>query len=64
MRPRFSKTLNIPIPATWDDTLNEIAGREFRPVTSVVRELLLAGLRNRGLDPLAKPDDGDSPLAA
>lgn len=51
MRPKFSKTLAVPVPASWDDTLNEIAGREFKSVTAVTRELILAGLRSRGVDP-------------
>ncbi|WP_373503032.1 hypothetical protein [Aestuariivirga sp.] len=63
MRERFSRTLAVPIPPTWDEALNAIAGREFRPVTSVAREMILAGLRSRGIDPFTA-NDGNTPQEA
>lgn len=64
MRPRFSKTLNIPVPATWDDIVNDIAGREAKTASTVTRELILAGFRSRGIDPFVRHADAPAPEAA
>jgi wyosine [tRNA(Phe)-imidazoG37] synthetase (radical SAM superfamily) len=66
MRPKlFAKVLAAHVPAAWDDILVGLAEAECKSVSTVTREVLLAGFRAKGIDPFtAQRSSAAAPEAA